>query len=88
MAAESVHKITLSPPKPVSPFIRTARWGLLFTGMLYGAIRLKYLQVREVGRQKKNKAILARRKAEYDQWMEYQAEKSMKQLLRESGMEE
>ncbi|EUB63569.1 hypothetical protein EGR_01651 [Echinococcus granulosus] len=87
MVAGSVHKITLPAPKAVSPFIRTARWGLLLAGVLYGALRLKYLQVREVGIQRKNRAIMAKRKADYDQWMEYQAEQSMKQLLRESGME-
>lgn len=87
MTAESVHKITHPAPKAVSPFIRTARWGLLLTGALYGALRLKYLQVREVGIQRRNRAIMAKRKADYDQWMEYQAEQSMKQLLRESGME-
>ena len=87
MASESVHKITLPPPKPVSAFIRTARWGLLITGMIYGALRLRYLQSREVSIQKKNQAIMAKRKAEYDQWKEYQAEQSMKQLLKESGLE-
>lgn len=87
MAQESVHDITLPGPKAISPFIRTARWGLLLTGILYGAMRLKYLQVREVGIQKKNRAIMAKRKADHDRWMQYQAEQSMRQLLKESGME-
>ena len=87
MATESVHKIVLPAPKAVSPFIRTARWGLLLVGVFYGAMRLKYLQVREVGIQKKNRAIMAKRKADHDKWMEYQAEQSMKQLLKESGLE-
>ncbi|VDL95874.1 unnamed protein product [Schistocephalus solidus] len=88
MASESVHTIHLPAPKAVSPFIRTARWGLLFTGILYGALRLKYLQVREVKIQKKNHAIIAKRKADHDMWCQYQAEQSMKQLLKESGLDE
>lgn len=87
MVAGSVHDITLQAPKSVSSFVRTARWGLLITGVLYGAIRLKYLQVREVNIQKRNNVIITKRKADHDQWMQYQAEQSMLQLLKESGME-
>ncbi|VDD79796.1 unnamed protein product [Mesocestoides corti] len=87
MVIESVHKITLPAPKAISPFIRTARWGLLVVGMLYGALRLKYLQVREVRIQERNLAIMAKRKADHDLWMQFQAERSMNQLLKEAGLE-
>ncbi|KAG5452101.1 hypothetical protein CSKR_201592 [Clonorchis sinensis] len=83
---DSVHSIKLPAPREVSPLIRTARWGLLAVGILYGALRLKYLKSREVNIQKRNKIILAKRAAEYKEWFEEQAEKSARQLAKDAGI--
>ncbi|OON15449.1 ATP synthase E chain, partial [Opisthorchis viverrini] len=83
---DSVHSIKLPAPREVSPLIRTARWGLLAVGILYGALRLKYLKSREVNIQKRNNMLLAKRAAEYKQWFEEQAEKSARQLAKDAAI--
>ncbi|KAA0184228.1 ATPase F0 complex subunit E mitochondrial domain-containing protein [Fasciolopsis buskii] len=86
--SESVHTVKLPAPRELTPLIRTARWGLLAVGILYGAIRLKILKSREVNIQKRNKIILEKRAKEYKEWFAEQAEKSAQQLAREAGMSE
>ncbi|CAL1279717.1 unnamed protein product [Larinioides sclopetarius] len=57
----------LSPPLRVSPFIRACRYGALATGLVYGALRFKYLKRKETKRrdfESKQKAILDAKKAE------------------------
>nr|CAK6929005.1 unnamed protein product [Fasciola hepatica] len=84
--SESVYTVKLPAPREVTPLIRTARWGLLAVGILYGAIRLKFLKSREVNIQKRNKIILEKRAKEYKEWFAEQAEKSAQQLAREAGV--
>ncbi|VDP26089.1 unnamed protein product [Echinostoma caproni] len=84
--SESVHSIKLPAPREVTPLIRTARWSLLALGIVYGAIRLKYLKSREVNIQKRNKIIIEKRAKEYKEWFAEQAEKSAQQLAREAGV--
>lgn len=84
--ADSVHCVKLPPPRTVSPFIRTARWGLLLAGVLYGATRLKFLKYREVGIQERNKKIIGKRVEDYKVWFAEEAEKSMMQLAKEAGV--
>ncbi|KAF5402487.1 hypothetical protein EG68_02543 [Paragonimus skrjabini miyazakii] len=84
--ADSVYSVKLPAPREVTPLIRTARWGLLAVGIVYGALRLKFLKSREVNIQKRNQIILAKRAKEYKEWFAEQAEKSAKQLAVEAGV--
>ncbi|GFQ91119.1 ATP synthase subunit e, mitochondrial [Trichonephila clavata] len=57
----------LPPPLRVSPFIRACRYGALATGVVYGALRYKYLKRKETKRREfesKQKAILEVKRAE------------------------
>ncbi|CAL8074593.1 unnamed protein product [Calicophoron daubneyi] len=85
--AASASTIKLPAPREVTPLIRTARWGLLAAGILYGALRLKFLKSREVNIQKRNKLILRKRSEEYKAWFAEQSEKSLQQLAKEAGVE-
>ncbi|XP_015912620.1 ATP synthase subunit e, mitochondrial [Parasteatoda tepidariorum] len=57
----AVPPIELAPPLRVSPFIRACRYGALFTGVVYGTLRFKYLKRKETkirDYNQKQKAIL------------------------------
>ncbi|GFT97462.1 ATP synthase subunit e, mitochondrial [Nephila pilipes] len=57
----------LPPPLRVSPFIRACRYGALASGVVYGALRYKYLKRKETKRREfesKQKAILEAKRAE------------------------
>nr|CAH8855930.1 unnamed protein product [Trichobilharzia regenti] len=84
--AESMHVKTLLPPREVSPLIRTARWGLLAVGIVYGALRLKYLTKREKKIFERDRAIVEKRLKEYNIWFAEQSEKSLQDLAKEAGV--
>ncbi|CAH8556976.1 unnamed protein product [Heterobilharzia americana] len=84
--SESMAVEGLPPPREISPLIRTARWGLLFIGIAYGALRLSYLKKREESIFKKNKVIIEQRLKKYNDRLAEQALKSLQELARETGI--
>ncbi|KAG8199542.1 hypothetical protein JTE90_009383 [Oedothorax gibbosus] len=57
----------LPAPVRVSPFIRACRYGFLFTGIMYGALKFRFWKRKETKRrdfENKQKAILDAKKAE------------------------
>ncbi|CAH8546939.1 unnamed protein product [Dicrocoelium dendriticum] len=84
---ESVHKITLPPPREVSPLIRTARWSLLICGIVYGFTRLMYLRSREDAKQKEFKRIVKMRYEDHQRRYHEESEKTLRQLAQDCGVD-
>ncbi|KAL3319499.1 hypothetical protein Ciccas_001837 [Cichlidogyrus casuarinus] len=82
----TVYDYKLPPPREVSPLIRTARWGLLGLGIVYGAVRLSYLSRREEKINIKNQEIAKRRINEHEIWFKEKSEKDMLNLAKEAGI--
>ncbi|CAH8583739.1 unnamed protein product [Schistosoma curassoni] len=83
---DSVYVTKLPAPREVSPLIRTARWGLLAAGIVYGALRLKYLTRREKKISERDRAIIEKRLEEYNELCALQAQKSLEELSKATGV--
>ncbi|XP_018652241.1 hypothetical protein Smp_015980 [Schistosoma mansoni] len=83
---DSVYVNKLPAPREVSPLIRTARWGLLAAGIVYGALRLKYLTKREKKITERDRAIIEKRLEEYNELHALQAQKSLEELSKATGV--
>ncbi|PAA59510.1 hypothetical protein BOX15_Mlig030367g2, partial [Macrostomum lignano] len=80
------YDIKLPQPKAVSPLIRAARWGFLLTGIIYGYTRFNYLVRKEEREWPQTRAILERRKHEYEASQKMRGEVEMLELAKEAGV--
>ncbi|KAH8872311.1 F type H transporting ATPase subunit e [Schistosoma japonicum] len=83
---DSMYVKKLPAPREVSPLIRTARWGLLVAGIVYGALRLSYLTKREKKISEHDRAVIEKRLTEYNEWVALQKEKSLREATEAIGL--
>ncbi|CAH8518949.1 unnamed protein product [Schistosoma turkestanicum] len=83
---DSVYVKKLPAPREVSPLIRTARWGLLAIGVVYGALRLKYLTKREKKIFEHDRAIIEKRIKDYNERFALESQRSLKELSEATGV--
>ncbi|CAL1539665.1 unnamed protein product [Lymnaea stagnalis] len=78
---------TFSPPKQnISPLIRFSRWTALFTGIVYGVYRYRYLARREIDIQKHESEILEKHREKMAILKKQKETEEMNALGREAGV--
>ncbi|XP_059165762.1 ATP synthase subunit e, mitochondrial-like [Physella acuta] len=79
--------VTLPAPKlNVSPLIRFSRWTALFSGIVYGVYRYKYLAHREIEIQKHENAIKEKHRVKMEAIKKEKENAEMSALGKEAGV--
>ncbi|KAK4470839.1 hypothetical protein MN116_006355 [Schistosoma mekongi] len=86
MMEDSMYVKKLPAPREVSPLIRTARWGLLAAGIVYGALRLNYLKKKENKTFEHDRAVIEKRLKEYNELLALKAENSSREFAETIGL--